>query len=109
MSTQVDRIRSLNDELRRDLLTGLAVMTPGVMALGGATVDRIVQTIAIFDDFHHASDPHQEHDFGAFVVEGNTIFFKIEYYDRTLTHHSPNPADPNVTQRVITIMLAEEY
>jgi hypothetical protein len=109
MTTQVDRIRSLNDELRRDLLTGLAVMTPGVMALGGAAVDRIVQTIAVFDDFHHANDPHQEHDFGSFAVDGHTIFFKIDYYDRTLTNHSPDPADPNVTERVITIMLAEEY
>ena len=38
-----------------------------------------------------------------------TIFFKIDYYDRTLTHHSPDPADPAVTERVITIMLADEY
>jgi hypothetical protein len=30
------------------------------------------------------------------------------YYDRTLTHHSPDPADPAVTERVITIMPADE-
>jgi hypothetical protein len=38
-----------------------------------------------------------------------TIFFKIDYYDRTLTHHSSDPADPTVTSRIITVMLAEEY
>ncbi|MGZ5042816.1 MAG: DUF3768 domain-containing protein, partial [Usitatibacter sp.] len=51
----------------------------------------------------------EEHDFGSFEAEGEKIFFKIDYFDRTLTHHSPDPADPAVTERVITIMLAEEY
>ena len=37
------------------------------------------------------------------------MFFKIDYYDKTLTYHSPDAADPNVTERVITIMLADEY
>jgi hypothetical protein len=31
------------------------------------------------------------------------------YFDKTLASHSPDPADPSVTERVITIMLAEEY
>ena len=30
-------------------------------------------------------------------------------YDRTLTVASPNPANPAVTTRVLTIMLVEEY
>ena len=109
MATQVERIRVLNDELRQHLLGGLAVMTPGVAALGQEAVDRIVKTITVFDDFCHANDPHEEHDFGSFEDEGQTIFFKIDYYDRSLNHHSPDPADPSVTERVITIMLAEEY
>jgi hypothetical protein len=41
--------------------------------------------------------------------DGNRIFFKIDYYDETLTVHSPDPSDPKVTKRVITIMQAEEY
>ncbi len=31
------------------------------------------------------------------------------YYDKALTSHSPDPADPSVTERVITIRLAQEY
>jgi Protein of unknown function (DUF3768) len=50
-----------------------------------------------------------EHDFGSFKAEGRTIFFKIDYFDKSLTHHSPDPSDPSVTERVITIMLADEY
>jgi hypothetical protein len=63
----------------------------------------------VFDDFCHANDPHQEDDFGSFEAEGHVIFFKIDFYDETLSYHSPDPADPAVTRRVITIMLADEY
>jgi hypothetical protein len=35
--------------------------------------------------------------------------FKIDYYDKALSFHSPDPADPTVTERVITLMLDEEY
>ena len=109
MLTQNERIRELNDVLRKDLIGGRAVITPGVAALGQAAVERIVKTIAVFDDFCHANDPHEEHDFGAFTAEGETLFFKIDYYDKSFQMHSPDPADPSVTERVITIMLAGEY
>jgi hypothetical protein len=82
---------------------------PGIAALGHEAVERIVKTIAVFDDFCRANDPYNEHDFGALEVDGHTVFFKIDCYDKTLTDHSPDPADPTVTERVITIMLAEEY
>jgi hypothetical protein len=109
METKTARIRALNDELRQRLIGGMAVMTPGVAALGQEAVARIIKTIEVYDDFCHANDPHEEHDFGAFDADGHRVFFKIDYFDSTLTVHSPDPSDPNVTKRVITIMLAEEY
>ena len=109
MSRQTERIRTLNDELRQHLTAGIAVMTPGIAALGPEAVDRIVKTIAVFDDFCHANDPYEEHDFGSFEVDGHTILFKIDYFDKDLKYHSPDPAEPALTERVITIMLAEEY
>ncbi len=109
MPTETERIRSLNDAFRKSFTGGKAVITPGIAALGPEAVTRIIQTVAVFDDFCHANDPHQEHDFGCFDADGQRVFFKIDYYDKNLTYHSPNPADPMVTERVITIMLAEEY
>ena len=109
MNLNTERIRALNDELRRNLPNGHAVMTAGIAALGPEAVARIVKTIAIYDDFCHANDPYGEHDFGSFEADGQRIFFKIDYLDKALTYHSPDPSDPSVTERVITIMLAEEY
>ena len=109
MDTKTARIRALNDQLRQHLTGGMAVITPGVAALGPEAVERIVKTIAVFDDFCHANDPYEEHDFGSFEAEGHTIFFKIDYFDRNLKYLSPDPTDPVVTVRVITVMLADEY
>jgi hypothetical protein len=109
MNLTTERIRAFNDELRRNLASGHAVMTAGVAALGPEAVARIVKTIAVYDDFCQANDPYGELDFGSFEADGQRIFFKIDYLDKALTAHSPDPSDPSVTERVITIMLAEEY
>ncbi|MGV7218863.1 DUF3768 domain-containing protein [Bradyrhizobium sp. UFLA05-112] len=105
----VERIRALNDQLRKTLIGGKAFMTPGIAALGPEAVQRLVTAIATFDDFCMANDPHGEHDFGMFEFEGSSIIFKIEYFDANFEFGSPDPADPAVTRRVITLMLAEEY
>jgi len=109
VDTKTERIRALNDDLRQYLLGGLAVITPGVAALGQQAVERIVKTIAVYDDFCHANDPYEEHDFGSFEADGQTIFFKIDYFDKSLTYHSLDPSDASMTERVITIMLPDEY
>lgn len=62
-----------------------------------------------FASFEAENDPYGEHYFGALTIRGKKVFFKIDYFDRDLTYGSPDPADPSVTTRVLTIMLAEEY
>jgi hypothetical protein len=106
MTTKPETIRALNDELRHNLTTGTAFLTTGVAALGAEVVARIVKTIAVYDDFCHANDPYEEHDFGSFEVDGQTIFFKIDLYEEPGVKSANG--EPVVT-RALTIMLAEEY
>jgi len=87
----------------------VAYRTLGVIALGRAKQLAILDAVAAFDGFDADNDPYGEGDFGALEVEGERLFFKIDYFDRGLTAHSPDPADPPITTRVLTIMLAEEY
>ena len=58
MNLTTERIRALNDELRRNLPNGHAVITAGVAALGAEAVARIVKTVSVYDDFCHANDPY---------------------------------------------------
>jgi hypothetical protein len=109
MAYDTGTIRRLNDELRQNPEKGIAVITPGVAALGPEAVKNIFRTIAVFDDFCRDNDPYGEHDAGSFEAYGETIIFKIDYFDEALSAHSPDPGDPNVTKRVITLMKASEY
>ena len=84
-------------------------MTCGVQALGEKAVANIITAIRAFDKFTKDNDPYGEHDFAKVVVDGVAVFFKIDYYDQGLEFASPNPADPVVTERVMTIMLTDEY
>ena len=81
----------------------------GAEARGDEFFKRAVAAVRAFDDFTPENDPHDEHDMAFLDVDGVRIFFKVDYYDAALEMHSPDPSDPGVTRRVLTIALAEEY
>lgn len=104
------RIAELNDLCRTAMgVAGRLVQTAGINALPLATQSAIREQVETFQAFTADNDPHGERDFGAFLQDGQRIFWKIDYYDRTLTYGSDDPADPSQTTRVLTIMLASEY
>jgi Protein of unknown function (DUF3768) len=104
------RIRRLNDAMRHGQVEhGSIVITAGLQARDEAYLSRAAQTVAEFSDFSEGNDPHGEHDFGAFDLDGEKLFWKVDYFDRSLKWGSPDPANPVVTHRVLTIMLASEY
>ncbi|MDR3500677.1 MAG: DUF3768 domain-containing protein [Parvibaculum sp.] len=105
----IPAIRRLNDELRQHGRGGRMLMTRGIEALGLAALGEILRAVAAFKEFSEDNDPHGEHDFGALRVGDSRIFWKIDYYDKSLEAASPDPTDPDLTVRVMTIMLAEEY
>lgn len=103
-------IAKLNDLLRTTFIGGQIVVTAGIAALPPEVQESIITTVRTFDDFSEGNDPYGERDFGAFDQSGaGKIFWKIDYYDTTLTKGSEDPADPKQTRRVLTILLAEEY
>ena len=75
----------------------------------GPRPSAILEALKRYDEFDAANDPYGEHDFGALEIKGTRIIFKIDYCDVDYAFASPDASDENLTRRVMTIMLAEEY
>jgi hypothetical protein len=104
------RFQQLNDAFRTSLSPhlGRIVMTSGVACLDAETIALILNAVRTYDQFDEDIDPYGEHDMGRFTIDGEDYYWKIDYYDRDLALHSPDPADPEVTVRVLTIMRVDE-
>ncbi len=123
---QTARIARLNDLARSAMgVACTAVGTVGFRSLPEADQSSVRELIETFDVFDEDNDPHGERDFGTIYQladgrwtterprlredERERVFWKLDYYDRTMRFASEDAADPAVTRRVLTIMLSDEY
>jgi hypothetical protein len=129
---QKARIARLNDVARSAMgVACTAVATVGCRSLSASDQCRVRELIETFDAFDafdafdEDNDPHGERDFGAIYQLGDgrwtatrprlrddereRVFWKFDYYGRDLQFSSEDAANPAVTRRVLTIMLADEY
>ncbi len=123
---QTTRIARLNDMARQAMgIACTAVATVGFRSLPESDQSRVRELIETFDAFDDDNDPHGERNFGTIYQlddgrwtterprvrddERERVFWKLDYYDRELQFGSEDAANPAVTRRVLTIMLADEY
>lgn len=104
-----NRIAELNDRARQTFADCRVMITPGLQALGDEMLHTILLAVQQFNTFTPDNDPYEEHDFGKIDIGEHVIFWKFDYYDLDLSMHSPDPSDPTVTARVLTVLLADEY
>ena len=123
---QTARIARLNDLARTAMgVACTAVATVGFRSLPDADQSQVRELIETYDAFTEENDPHGERDFGCVYQLGDgcwtterprvcddereRVFWKLDYYDRQMRFASEDAANPAVTRRVLTIMLADEY
>lgn len=106
---RAEQIAVLNDRLRKTGQGGKLMVTRGVHALPGFSPEALLAALRAYSAFDVDNDPHGERDLGDIEVFGTSLLWKIDYYDQAMEFASPDPADPTVTRRVLTVMLFEEY
>jgi hypothetical protein len=106
---RAEAIARLNDQLRKTGTGGSVMITQNLKHVTGFNVPTLMKALAEYGGFDADNDPHGERDFGDLVLWGYDLIWKIDYYDKDLKFGSDDPADPNVTHRVLTVMLASDW
>ena len=107
MGADSQRIQQLNDAARQTLTGCRVSVTAGVRALDAT--DMILTMVRRYSAFTPDNDPYAEHDFGSFQFADETIFWKFDYFDSDFSMRSLDPAEPDITARMLTILLGSEY
>lgn len=105
----ISKIAEQNDRFRKTFCGGKVFLTCGISALSLMQQAEIINKVKNFNTFTKDNDPYGEHDFGCFDYHGKQVFWKIDLYDLNYEFYSSQPDDEALTNRVLTIMFAEEY
>ena len=107
--SRAELIGRLNDRLRVTGEGGTIMITQNLRRVTGFDASVLSAALANYDRFDPDNDPHGERDFGDLTLWGYDLLWKIDYYDCDLKYGSDDPADPGVTARVLTVMLACDW
>ena len=93
------KIIELNDQLRTTFRGGRVQMTPTVFALDSQLRGRALCALSRYNKFADGDD----HDWGVFIFGGYSFEWHIEYRAMSGVGVSPDPTDPAITMRVLTL------
>ena len=106
-------IAEKNDAFRKAILTnpqhegGKVVLTSGIAGLDTEELAEVLTLVKNFSDFSVDNNPHGENDFGSVTVDGEKVFWKIDYFlDAQLEQGTEDTLN---AYRILTIMFASEY
>jgi hypothetical protein len=99
----------LNDQFRSTFEDGRVLMTAAVTALPVELRAAAIVAVQAHTVFTRENDPYEEHDWASFELGGQRFVWTIDCYDETRTYASKDPCDPDLTTRVLTLMVAADY
>lgn len=102
-------IATLNDNFRKTFTGGQVLLTAGIDSMSMDDKANILSKVRNFNDFTEDNNVYGERDFGSFDYKGEKILWKIDYYDLNHKYMSEDPSNPDITNRVLTIMTVYEY
>lgn len=102
-------IATLNDKFRKSFIGGEVLLSAGIAAMCSEDKANIVSMVQNFNDFTEDNNVYGERDFGSFDYKDEKILWKIDYYDLNHKYMSEDPSNPDITNRVLTIMTVYEY
>ena len=70
-------------------------------------LEELLYKVRSFDKFTFKDDPYGWHDLGRLEWKGQSVLWKIDYWDAELQHFVDPLSDD--CKRIITVMLASEY
>lgn len=128
MSTDVDTepksidatlVAEQNDQFRRwhclgerkpgGFVPGKMVWTASFEAREADFKRAALKAIGEIEEFAAENDPARFHEFGAVEIDGETVWFKVDYFDKTYEWGAEDPSDLQNTCRVMTIMFPSDW
>lgn len=111
-ASRASRIAASNDAFRevitRHPANGMLVLSRALTTTNWNLQERLLDAVRSFDRFPVEDDPYGEHDFGAFTLDDENLFWKIDVYGSPECFEGGDPLDP-AAFRVLTIMFAEDW